>query len=120
VEKQEEAEIKGAMKYHIIMGLIIIAVLGFALVGVYNTLGSALSAPPANSTNTTSNFQKGSALDGHPLHKAKSKGLPPLKVVLFAVFLGISIPTFCLVRRQFRANKTKSFQGHFYRGVDHG
>jgi hypothetical protein len=29
--------------------------------------------------------------------------------VLFAVFLGIAIPTFCLVRRQLRANKVTIF-----------
>jgi hypothetical protein len=36
----EEKEIAGAMKYHIILGCIIIIVLGFALVGLYNTMVS--------------------------------------------------------------------------------
>mmetsp|Transcript_14635 Transcript_14635/g.21312 ORF Transcript_14635/g.21312 Transcript_14635/m.21312 type:complete len:108 (-) Transcript_14635:125-448(-) len=107
------------MKYHIVLGLIIIAVLAFALLGVYTTLGNVLATPPTNSTNTSHGGAAWQKL--HPQHPGlKSKGLPPLKVILFAVALGIALPTLCLIRRQLRANKTKSFQGHFHRGVDHG
>ena len=92
--------------------------------GLYDELAHGLSAPPPNATDVAN----ATGLEWHGVSgryekatpRAKSKGLPPLKVILFAVALGVCIPSLCLARRQWRANKTKSFQGHFYRGVDHG
>mmetsp|Transcript_12386 Transcript_12386/g.24551 ORF Transcript_12386/g.24551 Transcript_12386/m.24551 type:complete len:185 (+) Transcript_12386:155-709(+) len=103
-EADDIQEMNRSFKWHIILGIIILIVLGFAIFGLYNQFNETVKE---SSANNWLNVTKTNA-NGMPAKPASR--MPPVGVILFVFIMGFGIPTAVLIWRQRKSRKQSSFQ----------
>uniref|UniRef100_A0A6T8JY25 Uncharacterized protein n=1 Tax=Hemiselmis andersenii TaxID=464988 RepID=A0A6T8JY25_HEMAN len=107
-DAEDIQDINSSFKWHIIMGVVIIGVLGFALVGLYNQFNETVKNSSGNHWLNATHGQaptSGAGGTAKPVSR-----MPPVGVIAFVFIMGFGIPTAVLVWRQLKSKKQRQFQ----------
>eukprot|EP00283_Hemiselmis_rufescens_P013699 CAMPEP_0173455302 /NCGR_PEP_ID=MMETSP1357-20121228/54037_1 /TAXON_ID=77926 /ORGANISM="Hemiselmis rufescens, Strain PCC563" /LENGTH=169 /DNA_ID=CAMNT_0014422423 /DNA_START=115 /DNA_END=620 /DNA_ORIENTATION=- len=91
-DAEDIQEMNKSFKWHIVMGVVIIIVLGFALVGMYNQFNKTVRESSANDWLNATHTQNATA-GGGPVGKRPVSRMPPVGVIAFVFVMGFGIPS---------------------------